>query len=112
MMDVMLRRLAEVYRNRTAPSFTTDGQLPPRRTAISLFCREGSLITNSSQIGFTIIAPDAKAHTILRHSARNKKLYDGSVFIRRPANFSPSISLVNALSDQAQEATGFSAFRS
>ncbi len=68
--------------------------------------------------------------TILRHTARNKKLDDGSVFIRRhkwrPANFSlrrlfilvvfsifhALISLVNALSDQAQEATGFSAFRS
>jgi hypothetical protein len=29
-----------------------------------------------------IIASDAKAHTILRHTARNKKLDDGSVFIR------------------------------
>jgi hypothetical protein len=61
-----------------------------------------------------VIASDAKANTILRHTARNKKLDDGSVFIRRhkwwPANcslrrlfilfafviFHASISLVNA----------------
>src|SRR5260370_41643465 len=63
-----------------------------------------------------IIALDAKANTIFRHAARNKKFDDGSVFIRRdkwwPANFSlrmlfilfvlfifhASISLVNAIS--------------
>ncbi len=39
-----------------------------------------------------VIASDAKANTVLRHTARSKKLDDGSVFIRRdkwwPANLS------------------------
>jgi hypothetical protein len=30
-----------------------------------------------------IIALDAKANTIFRHTTRNKKLDDGSIFIRR-----------------------------